>query len=54
MPWQQQFQTEHSNSQVLGYLDASREAFRRYFREAGADEDKDSPPQRRGDRKDLL
>ncbi|MFP4166826.1 MAG: hypothetical protein ACLFUF_06635 [Opitutales bacterium] len=33
MTWQKQFHSEHSNIQVLGYLAASEEACRRYFRE---------------------
>ncbi len=33
MTWQKQFHSEHSNVQVLGYLAASEEACRRYFRE---------------------
>jgi len=33
MTWQKQFHTGHSNIEVLGYLAASEEACRRYFRE---------------------
>ena len=33
MPWQKQFHSEHNHIRVVGYLAASEEACRRYFRE---------------------